>query len=67
MEAIVKTSKLFLMSALVSALLASFQASAADTERKTTSINDKVPTPEQVAEAMFPKEIQRSEGRVRRG
>ncbi len=52
-----KTSKLFLMSALVSALLASFQASAADTERKTTSINDKVPTPEQVADAMFPKEI----------
>ncbi len=52
-----KTSKLFLMTALVSALLASFQASAADTERKTTSINDKVPTPDQVAEAMFPKEI----------
>jgi outer membrane protein OmpA-like peptidoglycan-associated protein len=44
MEAIVKTSKL-LMSALMSALLASFQASAADTERKTVSINDKVPTP----------------------
>jgi OOP family OmpA-OmpF porin len=58
MEAIVKTSKLFLLSALTSALLASFQASAADTERKTVSINDKVPTPEQVAEALFPKEVQ---------
>ncbi len=53
-----KTSKLFLLSALTSALLASFQASAADTERKTVSINDKVPTPEQVAEALFPKEVQ---------
>ena len=53
-----KTTKILLMSALMSALLASFQAYAADTERKTVSINDKVPTAEQVADALFPKEVQ---------
>lgn len=52
-----KTMKILMMSALMSALLASFQVQAGDAERKTTSINDKVPTPDQVAEAMFPKEI----------
>ena len=53
-----KTSKLLMLSALTGALLASFQASAADVERKTVSINDKIPTPDQVAEALFPKEVQ---------
>ena len=53
-----KTTKILLMSALMSALLASFQAYATDTERKTVSINDKVPTAEQVADALFPKEVQ---------
>lgn len=53
-----KAMKVLMLSALTSALLASFQSYAADTERKTVSINDKVPTPEQVAAALFPKEIQ---------
>jgi len=57
-EAIVKTTKMMVLSALASALLAGAQVNAADTERKTVSINDRVPTPEQVADAMFPKEIQ---------
>lgn len=46
-----------MLSALVSALFASGQGFA-DAERKTVTINDKVPTPEQVADALFPKEIQ---------
>ena len=53
-----KTTKMFILSALLSAMLAAFQAQAGDAERKTVSINDKVPTPDQVAEALFPKEIQ---------
>ena len=53
-----KTTKFLLMSGLMRALLASSQAYPADTERKTVSINDKVPTAEQVADALFPKEVQ---------
>ena len=51
------TRKLLLAAAL-SGSLVSMQGMAADVDRKTVSINDRVPTPEQVAEAMFPKEIQ---------
>ena len=53
-----KAMKVLMLSALTSALLASFQGYAAEAERKTVSINDKVPTPEQVADALFPKEVQ---------
>lgn len=52
-----KTTKMMILSALAGVFLASAQANAAGDDRKTVSINDKVPTPDQVAEAMFPKEI----------
>jgi len=54
----VKTRKVLMLSAILSALFASTQGIAGETERKTVTINDRVPTPEQVANALFPKEIQ---------
>ena len=52
------TTRKLLLAAALSGSLVSMQGMAADVDRKTVSINDRVPTPEQVAEAMFPKEIQ---------
>lgn len=52
-----KTRKNLVMAALLAGLFASGQSMAADAERKTVSINDRVPTPQQVADALFPKEI----------
>lgn len=53
-----KTMKILALSAVLGALFAGGQGFAAEPERKTVSINDRVPTPEQVAEALFPKQIQ---------
>jgi len=53
-----KNTRTILLAALLSGLFASTQGMAGDTERKTVSINDRVPSPQQVAEALFPKEIQ---------
>ncbi len=53
-----KTMKILALSAVLGALFAGGQAFSAEPERKTVSINDRVPTPEQVAEALFPKQIQ---------
>lgn len=53
-----KHVKSFMLSSLAIAMLASFQSQAADNDRKTVSINEKVPTADQVAEALFPKDIQ---------
>ncbi|WP_310448897.1 OmpA family protein [Sulfuritalea sp.] len=57
-EVIVKTTKNLVLTALLAGLLASAQSMAAEPERKTVSINDRVPTPQQVADALFPKEIE---------
>ena len=43
---------------MLSGLFASTQGIGAEPERKTVSINDRVPTPQQVADALFPKEIE---------
>lgn len=53
-----KTTKSMVLTALLAGLLASVQSMAAEPERKTVSINDRVPTPQQVADALFPKEIE---------
>lgn len=53
-----KTRKILAMTVLVGALFTGTQGIAAEAERKTVSINDRVPTPQQVADALFPKEIQ---------
>ena len=53
-----KATKVVMLSAVISAVFASSLGIAAEPERKTVSINDRMPTPEQVAEAMFPKAIQ---------
>ncbi len=52
------TTRKLLLAAALSGTLASVQGMAADVDRKTVSINDRIPTAEQVAEAMFPREIQ---------
>lgn len=53
-----KTAKILVLSAVLSALFAGGQGFAAEPERQTVSINDRVPTPQQVVDALFPKEIQ---------
>lgn len=53
-----KTRRNLVLTALLAGLLASAQSMAAEPERKTVSINDRVPTPQQVADALFPKEIE---------
>jgi len=58
LEAIVKTRKILALTAVLSGLFASTQGIGAEPERKTVSINDRVPTPQQVADALFPKEIE---------
>lgn len=58
MEPIVITTRKLLLAAVLSTSLVSTLGMAADADRKTVSINDRVPTPDQVADAMFPKEIQ---------
>ena len=52
-----KKARSLVLAAVLGALFAG-QGIAAEPERKTVSINDRVPTPEQVAEALFPKQIQ---------
>lgn len=52
-----KTRKILALTAMLGGLFASSQGIAAEDERKTVSINDRVPTPQQVADALFPKEI----------
>jgi outer membrane protein OmpA-like peptidoglycan-associated protein len=58
LEVIVKTAKQLVLAAVLSGLFASGLGFAAEPERKTVSINDRVPTSQQVADALFPKEIQ---------
>lgn len=53
-----KTRKILALTAVLSGLLASTQGIGAEPERKTVSINDRVPTPQQLADALFPKEIE---------
>jgi outer membrane protein OmpA-like peptidoglycan-associated protein len=58
LEVIVKTRKNLVIAALLAGMFASAQSIAADEDRKTVSINDRVPTPQQVADALFPKELE---------
>ncbi|MCF8151264.1 MAG: OmpA family protein [Burkholderiaceae bacterium] len=53
-----KTTRLFLMTALVGGSLACGQVVAADSLRQTVSIDDRIPTAQEVEEALFPKGIQ---------
>ena len=53
-----KATKLLMLSSVLGALFANGAGLAVGSERKTVSINDRVPTSDQVAEALFPTDIQ---------